>query len=278
MSIEKLSRAQITGMNFHYKHYSFPYFLDAMMRYGFQNIELWGASPHFYVDELSSSDIRGIRREIDHRGLSVVCFTPEQCVYPINLAAKEVSIRKRSIDYFLKSAEAASILGAPKLLVTTGWGYENESREEAWKRSRDSLEKLVRRAEELGLGVVLEPLTRNESNLVNNLGSLKRMLDEIQSPKLAAMVDTIPMALAGENFTDYIDQLGDDFVHSHFIDGPDGHLAWGDGNLPLDQYIEQLVRGNYAGSLTLEFTSFQYVKDPDLAIEKTLDRLSPFLA
>jgi fructoselysine 3-epimerase len=126
--------------------------------------------------------------------------------------------------------------------------------------------------------VVLEPLTRNESNLVNNLGSLKRMLDEIQSPKLAAMADTIPMALAGENFTDYIGHLGDDFVHVHFIDGPDGHLAWGDGNLPLDQYIEQLVRGNYAGSLTLEFTSSQYVKDPDLAIEKTLDRLSPFLA
>ncbi|UGB33219.1 hypothetical protein [Metabacillus sp. B2-18] len=42
----KIKRSQITGMNFHYLHYPFEYFLDAMEKYQFQKIELLGAAPH----------------------------------------------------------------------------------------------------------------------------------------------------------------------------------------------------------------------------------------
>ncbi|MDN3018063.1 TIM barrel protein [Paenibacillus sp. BSR1-1] len=271
----KITRDQITGMNFHYKHYPLEYFFDAMVRYEFKNIELWGASPHFYVEEMSIQDIRNVKKEIDRRDLSVVCFTPEQCVYPINLAAKEKRIRENSIQYFIKSAEAAKELEAPMLLVTPGWGYENEDRQEAWKRTRDSLERLAGAAAELDLTLAFEPLTRMESNLVNDAKSLKAMLDEVNSPNLKGMIDTIPMALAKEDFLDYHNLLNQDLVHIHFIDGkPEGHLAWGDGVLPLQKYIDQLNQIGYKGYLTLEYTSYQYVQNPDAAIEKSLEVLS----
>ncbi|NRD77170.1 TIM barrel protein [Bacillus sp. BRMEA1] len=274
----KIMRDQITGMNFHYMHYPFEYFLDSMVRYGFKNIELWGASPHFYVEDMSLSDIRRVKKEITRRELSVVCFTPEQCVYPINLAAKENQIREKSIQYFIKSAEAAKELEAPMLLVTPGWGYENENRDEAWKRTRDSLDQLTRAAADLDLTLVFEPLTRVESNLVNDAHALKAMLDEVNSPYLKGMIDTIPMALANEDFLDYDRILKKDLVHVHFIDGkPEGHLVWGDGVLPLEKYVEQLSQIGYTGALTLEYTSYQYVQDPDAAIEKTLRSFSTVL-
>jgi len=277
--MSRITRDQITGMNFHYKHYPLEYFLDAMVRYECKNIELWGASPHFYVDELTLQDMRNIKREIDRRNLSVVCFTPEQCVYPINLAAKENRIRERSIQYFIKSAEAAKELAAPLLLVTPGWGYENEDRQEAWKRTRDSLEKLSTVAGELELTLALEPLTRVESNIIYDAKLLKAMLDEVNSPFLKGMIDTIPMALANEDFNDYFSLLKDEIAHIHFIDGkPEGHLVWGDGVLPLQKYMDQLSRHGYQGSLTLEYTSYQYVQNPDEAIERTLDVLSGVLA
>lgn len=273
----KIRRDQVTGMNFHYKHYSFEYFLDAMVRYGFKNIEIWGASPHFYVDDMSIQDIRQVKKEIDRRGLSVVCFTPEQCVYPINLAAKEDRIREKSIQYFIKSAQAAKELDAPMLLVTPGWGYENEDCNEAWKRTRDSLERLTAVAANLDLILAFEPLTRVESNLIYNAKTLKAMLDEVNSPYLKGMIDSIPMALANEDFRDYFSLLKEDLVHIHFIDGkPEGHLVWGDGVLPLQKYIEQLNEIGYKGSLTLEYTSYQYVQNPDAAIERTLDVFSDF--
>jgi protein FrlC len=224
---------------------------------------------------LSLHEIRNIKKEINRRDLSVVCFTPEQCVYPINLAAKEDRLREKSIQYFIKSAEAAKELGAPMLLVTPGWGYENEGPGEAWKRTRDSLERLSTVAADLDLTLAFEPLTRVESNLVFNSKSLKRMLDEVNSPNLKGMIDTIPMAMANEDFTDYFRLLGEDLVHIHFIDGkPEGHLVWGDGVLPLEKYIHQLNEIGYKGFLTLEYTSYQYVQNPDEAMERSLKILS----
>ncbi|WHY00553.1 TIM barrel protein [Neobacillus sp. DY30] len=89
------------------------------------------------------------------------------------------------------------------------------------------------------------------------------------------MIDTIPMALAGEDFEDYYRIVGDDLVHIHFIDGkPEGHLVWGDGVLPLEKYIHQLNGIGYKGFLTLEYTSYQYVQNPDEAMERSLRILS----
>lgn len=275
----KIARSQIAGMNFHYKHYSFAYFLDSMVRYGFTRIELWGASPHFYVDDITLPEIRGIKREIEQRNMELVCFTPEQCVYPINIASMDARIRQRSLRYFEKSAEVAYELGAPMLLVTPGWGYENEPRDEAWKRSRESLAELADKAADLGLVLALEPLTRVESNLIYNRDTLQSMLREVDALSLKGMIDTIPMAQAGENFLSYHDSLQEKLVHVHFIDGkPEGHLAWGEGVLPLGQYMEELAAINYAGSLTLEFTAYKYLPNPEEATEQSLRVLEPYLA
>ncbi|MCY9693227.1 sugar phosphate isomerase/epimerase family protein [Paenibacillus alginolyticus] len=277
--MNKISRDQIAGMNFHYKHHSLTYFLDAMVRYGFKHIELWGASPHIYVEGLTQSELRKVKQEIELRDLEVVCFTPEQCVYPINIAAKEDGIRTRSIDYFNKSLEVAKELGAPLLLVTPGWGYEHEPIDEAWKRSQDSLAKITVKAAELNVVLALEPLTRMESNLVTNIATLQKMLGEVNSPFLKGMIDTIPMALTGEDFQGYFNAMKNDIVHIHFIDGkPEGHLVWGDGVLPLETYIEQLVTIGYKGYLTLEYTSYSYIREPDKAIEKTLKILHPYIS
>ncbi len=263
-------------MNFHYLHYPFEYFLDAMVKFKFQQIEVWGAAPHLYIEDLSLQDIRRIKSEIHQRELTVVCFTPEQCMYPINLAAKEMDIRERSIGYFQKSIDVAVELEIPMVLVTAGWGYRNESSEEALKRSKASLDILSNYAEKEGIVLALEPLQKVESNIVNTLPDLKGLLEDISSPYLKGMVDTIPMAVEGETLGSYLEQL--ELAHIHFIDGkPAGHLAWGDGNLPLETYIQTLSDYNYKGALTLEFTSTQYLLNPNEAIEKSLNMLAPYL-
>jgi fructoselysine 3-epimerase len=276
--MKKIHRKQITGMNFHYLHYPLSYFLDSMVKYEFEQIELWGAAPHIYVEDLSLHDIRRIKTEIDQRNLKVVCFTPEQCMYPINLSAREPEMRERSIRYFQKSMDAAVELESPMVLVTAGWGYRNEGTDEALNRTRDSLERLSRYAEKEGIVLALEPLQKVESNIVNTLQDLKALLEQVSSPNLKGMVDTIPMAVEGEKLSDYFEELGDQLAHIHFIDGnPAGHLAWGDGSLPLENYVQTLIQCNYQGALTLEFTSSQYLLDPNEAIETSLKTLAPYL-
>lgn len=55
------------------------------------------------------------------------------------------------------------------------------------------------------------------------------MMNEVESPNLKAMLDTVPMMLAGDSIDDYGNAFGDDLKHIHFLD-EDGktsaHLAW----------------------------------------------------
>ena len=43
-----------------------------------------------------------------------MCVTPEQCLYPVNIAAFDIAARNRSINVFKKTIETAAELEAAK--------------------------------------------------------------------------------------------------------------------------------------------------------------------
>ena len=274
----KISKRQIAGMNICYGFFSFDYFLNSMQRLGLHSIEVHGAAPHLLLADLTAGEIQSIGKNIIAHNLEVICFTPEQCKYPVNIAYKDDYARERSLRYLESSIRICTSLGCSRMLVTPGYGYFDEPREEAWKRSAESLFRLTAAAEKEGVTLVLEPLRQDETNLVTSLTSLKEMLDTIHSPALKGMLDTSPMYFAGEHIRDYFTCLGKDLNHIHFIDGmPEGHLVWGDGIFPLDEYVKDVVDGEYRGYLTIELTSPRYYHNPHGAMERTMQALAPYV-
>ena len=273
--MKHIGRRQISVMNIQYKYFPLSFCLDDAVRGGVENVELWGASPHFHMEDMTYAQIRDVRREIESRKLNLVCFTPEQCVYPVNLASDNEDTRRRSRKFFENSIRAAGELGCKKVLVTSGTGYFDESnREDAWKWAAEGLYALGEMAADYGTVLALEVLRRDESNLVHDLPSLLRMLNELNHPAVGGMIDTIPMALAGERPAQYLESLGDKLVHIHFIDGaPRGHLAWGDGVLDMEGYLAELDAYPYKGYLSLEITDGRYFTDPSSSVEKSIKRL-----
>lgn len=270
--------AQIAGMNYTYCHYPFDFFLDSMTRLGIRNIELWGGSPHFYTEDFTCEMIRGVKKQISSRGLNLVCFTPCQAVYPVNIAAKESYLRDRSIRYMIKSIEAAVELESPLVIVGAGWGYLSESKADAWKRSQESLGIITRNAERLGVTLALEPYTTISSNLINYASELKQMLMEVGSPVMKGMLDVGQMAILNERIEDYFGVLGKDLVHIHFVDGrPTGHMAFGDGTLPLSDYLHKIIEIGYARHLSMEINDRQYFIEPEMAVKQSLDMLEKWL-
>ena len=255
---------QITGSNFSYQHLPFDRFLDDMVELGRERVELWGIAPHLHVPQVSIEEARGIRRRLAERGLAVHCLTPEQVIYPVNVASPIAWLRESSIAMFRHAAELCLELEAPLLFLTPGRGFEDEPTDAAWRRSVDAIGEIAGHAASLGIDCVLEPLQRVESNLVNDSATIARMLDEIAAPNLGAALDTVAMATAGETVDDYFAALGGRIRHVHLIDGrPNGHLAWGDGELPLGEYLEALGRHGYDGCLTFEvFGDGSYAFDP----------------
>lgn len=273
-----IKRCQLAGMNLCYRFYSFDYFLNSMAALEYENIELWGAAPHFYIPDLTAADMAGIRRKIAAYGLHTVCFTPEQCSYPINIAYQNPWARERSLRFLEHAIHVAAELESPRMLVTPGYGYFDEPVRDAWLRCVESLGRLAEVAKYEGISIVLEPLRKDETNLITDLSSLKQMLVEVNSPALKGMLDTSPMYFAGERIRDYFECLGEDLQHIHFIDGaPAGHLVWGEGVFPLEEYLKDLASAQYTGYLTIELTAAKYYNDPHCAMARTMETLGKYL-
>ena len=270
-----IKRTQLAAMNIQYRYYPLEKFLEDTLACGLENIELWGAAPFFYLEDMTYLDICRVRHAIESRGLKLVCLTPEQCVYPINLAAPAADARRRSLRFFEQYLRAAQELGTDQMLVTTGWGYfDNSNQKDAWEWAKEGLYDLAELAKTHQVRLALEVLRRDESNLVYNLPTLKKMLEELNHPQIGGMIDTIPMALAGECPADYLKALGKKLVHVHFIDGsPRGHLAWGDGILDMQGYLQQFAEGGYEGYLSLEITDGRYYTDPTASLRQSVERL-----
>lgn len=260
-----IKREQVAGMNIHYINYSLDYFLDSQKRCGFKTIELWCACPHVWLDHMTYFNAKEIKKKIKERDLDVRVLTPENCTYPYQFAAKEPELRDKSYAYFANGIRLAAELGCEMMEVNSGWGYWNEDREEAWKRSRDMLGRLAGTAGEFGVTLVMESLRPEESQLVTNIETAKRMFDEINHPNFKVMVDTCAMGVANETLADWFEVFGGDIRHMHFVDGnPYGHLIWGDGIHHLGKMIETLNKYGYSSYLGQEITDGRYYGDPSM--------------
>jgi len=245
-----------------------------MENFQIKYIEIWGGSPHLYYEDITQEKLCKIKDKIASRGMKISAFTPEQVLYPYNIAAREPEIRKRSIEYFKKNIQIAVELEAPILLINAGWGYLDESKEEAWKRSMESLSIIAEYALKHEITLALEPLTKISSNLINYSDELAQMISEVKSPVLSGMLDVGQMAILGETVEDYFKALGKSPVYIHIMDGkPEGHLAFGDGILPVEHYINEAIRLGYEGYFAMEINDRRYYLEPDYAIGKSLEKL-----
>lgn len=270
-----LDHRNISVMNFHYVRHSFERFLADASEAGISKIELWAAAPHFYIGDKTREDARDLSRAIRQKGLQTVAFTPEQCVYPINISAQEKDLRDRSIRYFLESMEFAVELGASALLVTPGGGYRDEPTNEAMTRCVDAIGLLCDRGRRLGVDLWMEALPPAWSNIVCTAQDMKVLFERVASPALYGIYDVAGAVMTNETAQDYFEALGDRIAHIHMTDSDaqGSHLAWGEGIIDLEELIQFLRKQNYEGDLTVELTNPKYNVDPKPPLNKSVSAL-----
>lgn len=91
-------------------------------------------------------------------------------------------------------------------------------------------------------------------------------LDELEGmPDL--VLDTSHAAVAGHDLHDVRSHFAGRLRHVHLSDnagkGWDSHLPPGEGVLPLDGFLQDLVESGYAGAVTLEVDLRRHLTDPD---------------
>lgn len=267
-----IQMSQIAAANYHYKRYSLDFFLDSAARLGFRNIELWASGPHLHLDYFSNQDMKQLHKKIKDKGLEVICFTPEQFVYPISISHPDPLYRKKSVEFFCRHIEAASLLNCNQVLVTTGIAYLDEDETEQWKWCRESLGEICKTAEKEGVYLPIEAFTSFTTHMFNSAGHIARMIKEVGSPNLKGLADTDVMATTGKDtIHDFIRELGNDLIHVHFVDGnPGGHLVPGDGKLDMAGALKALNDIDYKGYLGLELLDRRYILEPEKAMKDSI--------
>lgn len=271
--MKHLSTGQIAVANYPYGKYSFDYTLDSLERMGGENLELYACDPHFNIEDLSPSDIVSAKKKIRDHHLKVVCVTPEQCIYPVNIANWNITARKRSIGIYVKCLEIANDMGCCLCQFLSGFGCLDERDEDIWKRSAESLAYLADIADAYGVDIALETSPKSYTCLTDAKKTME-MIHEIGSPRLFGMLDTAVLGYSQEDVTDVIDTLGDKLRHVHFADGiPNGHYVLGEGQLDLKRMLSCLNDAGYTHMLSLEIMNNLYVEDPERAMKTSFQWL-----
>lgn len=267
--MSKISMDQIAAMNISFQFYSLDYFLESVAKIGFQNVDLWTGYPHMLLDEDYPQQLREIRQKCDDLGLKVANVTPKVIGWPLNIADESEKIRTRAIDYLKRAIDGAQILGAPSLQLVPGTGLYDKPVEEAWERSRNSLIQVADYAHQAGKQLALEAIQIVESNLVGNKDTLAKMVSEVNSPALGAVVDTTHMEKNGETLDDYFAVLGDKIKRVHLNET--NQLPWGAGNAPIQVYLNQLNKAGYQGPISIEICSKPHYLQPYTSMKNTFD-------
>ncbi len=254
---------------------------------GYDGVELWGGQPHGYILDLAreadgelvldEAIAASIRTLCDRHGLDLVCYTPEQVLYPINVLVEETEpfdgarMRGRSRHQLELSVDAAAALGCGRVVVAspiwpwrkTAEGYARVRPGEALDAAIAEVERLVRRAEERGVTILIEACPEDYSNTIVTLEDTMRVLERIPSPRLQVLLDTGHVAVTATQlgrdpvayFRAHVQAFGARLGHVHVDDNhgdTDAHLVPGAGDLDLAGMLAALQASGYDGWLSVE--------------------------
>lgn len=256
--------SRISVLSLHYNNYTLDYFLDCQAKLGIKNVELLSAHQGLWMDEYGYQDAAPIRKKLEDRGLSCPVFTPENCAYGYQFAAKEPEAIDRTFRYFANGIRFGAELGAKILEANSGWGYWNEPEEEGFKRSAEMHSRLAEVAKEYGMTIACESLRPQETRIGYRLDQIKRLFDTVNHPNFKVMIDLTAMCVQGETVQRWFDTFGaENIIHSHFQDcDPYGHYVWGDGKQNLHDMLCAFLDNGYTGLFSQELTDGSYFADP----------------
>lgn len=273
--MKNLKTEQICVSNFPYYKYSLEYALDSLERMGGKNLEMYACDPHFHVDDCTLADVKALKRKIKTHGLRTACFTPEQCNYPVNIAAKNPAARKRSIGVYKKSIEFAAELDCHLCQFLSGFGCLDEKDEDIWQRSREALEYLADIAKAYEIDIALETSPKSYTCLTDT-PKMRKMIEEVNRDNVFGIIDTAVLGYSHETISQAIGALDDGKLlrHVHVGDGkPNGHFILGEGELDLAGMMKELDQIGYGYCLSLEILNPLYVENAEHAMKTSFEWL-----
>ncbi len=249
-------------------------------RFGYDYIELWGGRPHAYAPDLLAGEIDEVKRLEKKYGVPITGWCPEHNGYPYNFMIGSERQREDAVRYLKLCLDAGRELGSDYMLISPAHaGYDTKPREIRDRLYR-TCQELTAYAENVGVRIVIEPLTTMESNVFKSANDLLDLFEHVDSDYLMAMCDICPPFQQQEQITSYFNKLGDKLYHLHIIDSngvDDSHVMPGEGVLPMPELLKEIQDYyHYDGTATIELVT-GYINEPRLYAKRAINNVRAML-
>ncbi len=217
--------------------------LESIHDLGYDGVEL-------HIRDPDKIDVRRVKEIVDVFGLVVPAigtgFT--YTVYGLSFSSNDSKVRSEAVRRVEEYLKVGSELEADVIIGLVQGVADN--RAAGIKNLKDSLERCIKPAEDLGVNILLEPLNRYETNLINTVKDAVTLRNEIGSDKLWVMADTFHMNIEEKSIYKSIVEADGFLKHIHFADS--NRLAPGQGHINFREVLKALKEINYNSFITAE--------------------------
>lgn len=215
---------------------------------GFDTIDIYPAD-----GEMTAAQIKSTKAIVEEVGIPIRSVP----LILFGLFDPNRSARDHAVDIGRRIVDLTAILGADNVLLVNGeyfWQLETGfNKDWIWGNVVEGTRKIGEHADAAGVRISIE-LEPFKMSLINSVDTMEAFLDAVDMPGVVmANVDCSHLDLAGIP-PEEIQRLKGRICHVHFSDSlaEHGDLPPGRGKAPLQEYISQLDRAGFDGSVTIE--------------------------
>src|SRR5258707_3365307 len=228
---------------------------------GYDGVEIGCAAPHAWPAYLSAERRRELRRLLDSCALQVVSLLATPGGGPgFNPASPCSEERDATVKYYHEVIDLASDLGGKKVIYIAGWQIFGTTRQEAWSRTRDCLDRIATYADQKDITIVVEP-TAAATNLIETADDAIELMRSVEHSNVKLMLDTLHALYRDEMPADYARAMGGDLVHIHVSDK--NRVLPGEGRVDWLGLMQALRECAFDGFITMEVGLDSRSADPD---------------
>lgn len=233
--------------------------IENLEKYGFDGIELWGGNLKERAKEINRVCNKSKVKP------STVCAGYRGC--PLDSDNKERDLAYKDIKELLSIAKDIGatglifvpVFGKPKLPdlfpLKSAIDLEKELLVEQLKQIKDVAEKNK-------VYLLVEPLNRYETHLLNRLEQAVEICKKVNSKYIKIMADFFHMSIEEINMPESIEKAGEFIKHIHLADST--RLLPGYGHIDFKKGFDSLKRIGYKGYMALECSRIHGIAEVEL--------------
>ena len=206
------------------------------------------------VEEPKLLDVQAIKEELGKNNLDVIVCGAFGSTR--DLTSDDERLQTNALEYIAECLDITEALGAGFLAgpmysaVGKARMVTPEQKAIEWRRAVTNLRLVCDMAAAKGLEIALEPLNRFESDLVNNIDDVLRLIDDINHPAAKICLDMFHMNIEEPDPEQAIRKAGDKLIHVQVSENYRG--TPGTGNASWDAYHQGLAAIGYTGTVSIE--------------------------